>query len=140
MLATSEGARATGLLAGLVHGGRKIAPDRPCAYRHRRQGWPPMRRRLRRGVGTWLGVAALLCQILLPFGVARLAEATDPGAMGQAARHDHHHDPGLAGSLGPDWASGHSHAGDTPAFRVRLDLGYLTPFTVLDRPESPAVA
>ena len=98
-----------------------------------------MRRRLRRGIGTWLGVAALLCQILLPFGVARLAEATDPGAMGRAARHDHYHDPGLAGSLGPDWASGHSHAGDTPSGRVRLDLAYLTPFTVMDPPAAPVV-
>ena len=96
--------------------------------------------RLRRGVGTWLGVAALLCQILLPFGVARLAETTDPGSTGQAAHHEHYHDPGLADSLGPDLASRHSHAGDTPAFRVRLHLADLTPFTDLHRPESPAVA
>jgi hypothetical protein len=98
-----------------------------------------MCRRIRRGIATWLGVAALLCQILLPFGLARLADATDPGRSKQAAHTGHHHDPDLANSLGPGWASGHSHAGDTPSGRVRLDLADLTPFTLVDPPQAPAV-
>jgi hypothetical protein len=97
-----------------------------------------MRRRIRCGTATWLGVAALLCQILLPFGLAQLADATDPGWSAQTAHHEHYHDPGLANSLGLDWASGHSHAGDTPSGRVRFDLAYLTPFTVIDPPTGPA--
>jgi hypothetical protein len=99
-----------------------------------------MFRRFRRGVGTWLGVAALLCQILLPFGVAQLALATDLGTSALAARSAHHHDPNLANSLGPGWFSGHSHAGDTTSQRVRLDLASLTPFTVLDPPAGPAAS
>jgi hypothetical protein len=100
-----------------------------------------MCRDTRRGFGALLGVAALLCQILLPFSLAQLADATGIGLAGQAAHHEHHHhDPNLANSLGPDWASGHSHAGDTPSRPVRLDLGYLTPFAVSDPPEAPAVA
>ena len=99
-----------------------------------------MRRRFRRGIGAWLGVVALLCQILLPFGVGQMANATGPGGLAQAAQSVHHHDPALANSLGPDWVSGHSHAGDTPSGRVRFDLGYLTPFTVMDPPAGPAVA
>jgi hypothetical protein len=97
--------------------------------------------RTRRGIGAWLGVAALLCQILLPFGLAQLADATGSGFSRQAAHHEHHHhhDPNLVNSLGPDWASGHSHAGDTPSTRVRLELGYLTPFAVFDPPAAPAV-
>ncbi len=95
-----------------------------------------MCRGIRRGIATWLGIAALLCQILLPFGVAQLADATRPGWLAQAA---HYHDPALANALGPDWVSGHSHAGDTPSGRVRLDLAYLTPFTVMDPPARPAV-
>ncbi len=98
-----------------------------------------MGRRIRRGIGTWLGVAALLCQILLPFGLARLADAADFGRPAPAAHNEHRHDPGLANSLGPDWASGHSHAGDTPSGRVRLDLAYLTPHIVMDPPAGPAV-
>jgi len=98
-----------------------------------------MCRRIRRRIGTWLGVAALLCQILLPFGVAQLADATVPDALAPATQSEHYHDPGLANSLGPDWISGHSHAGDMPASRVRLDLAYLTPFTVVDPPAAPAV-
>jgi len=98
-----------------------------------------MCRRIRRRIGTWLGVAALLCQILLPFGVAQLADATVPDALAPATQSEHYHDPGLANSLGPDWISGHSHAGDMPAGRVRLDLAYLTPFTVVDPPAAPAV-
>src|SRR5882762_4955855 len=98
-----------------------------------------MCRGIRRGIGTWLGVAALFCQILLPFGLAGLADPAGPGRLAQAAQSEHHHDPGLANSLGLDWAAGHSHAGDTPAGRVRLDLGYLTPCTVIDPPAGPAV-
>ena len=93
---------------------------------------------IRRGIGTWLGVAALLCQILLPVGLARLADATGPARLAPAA-HEHHHDPGLANSLGLDWASGHSHAGDTPSGRVRPDLADLTPSIVMDPPAGPAV-
>ena len=101
--------------------------------------------RLRRTVGSWLGVAGLLCQILLPFGLAELADTTGLGGLAQAAHHEdqrhqhHHHDPGLANALGPDWGSGHSHAGDMPTGRVRLDLAYLTPFMVVDPPAAPAV-
>src|SRR5260370_1044544 len=98
-----------------------------------------MCRRLRRGVATWLGVAALFCQVLLPFGVARLADATGIDRAARAVHHQHRHDPGLANSLGPDWASRHSHAGDTPSGRVRLDPAYLTPFAVVDPPGSPAL-
>jgi len=98
-----------------------------------------MRRGTQLGIATWLGVAALLCQILLPFGVAQLADATRPGGLVPATHSEHQHDPGLANSLGPDWASGHSHAGDTPSGRVRLDLAYLTPFTVMDPPAAPVV-
>src|SRR5712691_3534937 len=98
-----------------------------------------MCRRMRRGIATWLGVAALLCQILLPFGLARLADAAGLGLSTQAAHTGHHHDPDLANSLGPGWAAGHSHAGDTPSGRVRLDLAYLTPAIVMDPPAGPAV-
>jgi hypothetical protein len=97
-----------------------------------------MCRRIRCGIGTWLGIAALLCQMLLPLGLAQLAEAAGADWLAQAAHHEHHHDPGLANSLGLDWASEHSHAGDAPSGRVRLDLGYLTPFTVIDPPAGPA--
>src|SRR6266567_8772540 len=97
-----------------------------------------MYRGIRRGIATWLGVAALLCQILLPFGVAQLADAIGPGGLAQTTQNAHHHDPALANSLGPDWVSGHSHAGDTPFGRVRVDLAYLTPFTVMDPPAAPA--
>src|SRR5229473_3373092 len=99
-----------------------------------------MCRRIRRRIGTWLGVAALLCQILLPFGVAQLADAAVPGALAPATQSEHYHDPGLANSLGSDWISGHFHAGDLPSGRVRIDLAYLTPFTVIDPPAAPAVA
>jgi len=99
-----------------------------------------MVRRFRREIGTWLGVAALLCQILLPFGVARLADATGGSASTPAASEEHYHDPGLANALGPGWISGHSHAGDTSSGRVRLDLAYLTPFAVLNPPEAPVAA
>src|SRR6266852_2633934 len=98
-----------------------------------------MCRRIRRRIGTWFGVAALLCQILLPFGVAQLADAAGSGVLARAPQSEHYHDPGLAHSLGPDWISGHSHAGDMPSGRVRLDLAYLTPFTVIDPPVAPAV-
>jgi hypothetical protein len=98
-----------------------------------------MCRRIRRGVGTWLGVAALLCQILLPLGLAQLADTTGPGVLAQAANTEHYHDPSLANALGSDWLSGHSHAGDTSSSRVRLDLASLTPFAVLDPPEAPAM-
>lgn len=98
-----------------------------------------MCRRIRRGIAIWLGVAALVCQILLPFAVAQLADTPRLGLSERAAHTEHHHDPGLANSLGPDWASGHSHAGDTTTGRVRLDLGYLTPFAVIDQPARPAV-
>ena len=110
----------------------------PGVYRDRRRGWPPIYCRLRSSIGTWLGAAALLCQILLPFGVAQLADATDCGSSAGAARHEHYHDPNLANALGPDWMSGHSHAGDTSFPRVRLDLAYLTPFVVVYAPEAPA--
>jgi hypothetical protein len=99
-----------------------------------------MCRRIRRGIGTWLGVAALLCQILLPLALAQPVHSTDFELSAQASHHGHHHDPDLANSLGPDWASGHSHAGDTPSSRVRLDLAPLTPFAVFDPPEAPALA
>src|SRR6266851_1464947 len=97
-----------------------------------------MRRGTRRVIATWLGVAALLCQILLPLGVARLADATGLGVSTEAQT-EHHHDPDLANSLGAGWASGHSHAGDTPSGRVRLDLASLTPVTLVDPPQPPAV-
>jgi hypothetical protein len=99
-----------------------------------------MFRRFRREIGTSLAVASVLCQILLPFGIARLADATGGGSLAPAANTEHHHDPGLANALGPGWISGHSHAGDTSSGRVRLDLAYLTPFVVLDPPEVPVVA
>jgi hypothetical protein len=95
-----------------------------------------MYRRIRRAIGTWLGLAALLCQVCLPFGLARLA---DEGGLGLSAHNEHYHDPGLANALGRDWTSRHSHAGDTPSSRVRLDLAYLTPFTVMDPPALPEV-
>jgi hypothetical protein len=95
--------------------------------------------RFRHGIGTWLGVAALLCQILLPFGLAQLADPMGPGLSEQAAQAKHHHDPNLANSLGSDWASGHSHAGDMPSVRVRLDFGYLTPFAAINPPAGLAV-
>jgi len=95
-------------------------------------------RRIRRGIATWLGVVALLCQILLPIGVAKLADATGLGSSAQTASEEHYHDPGLANALGADWISGHSHAGGTSSDRVRLDLAYLTPFAVLDPPAVPA--
>jgi|SRR5579864_8394115 hypothetical protein len=96
--------------------------------------------RIRRGIGIWLGVAALLCQVFLPFGLSRLADKTCPWLLVQAAHHEHHHDPDLANSLGSDWISGHSHAGEKSSSRVRLDLASLTPFAVFDPPEAPAVA
>jgi len=96
--------------------------------------------RFRRDIGTWLGVAALFCQILLPFGVAQLVDATDCGSLAPAANTEHYHDPSLANVLGPDWASRHSHAGDTSSGRVRLDLASLTPFAILNPPAAPAVA
>ncbi len=89
-----------------------------------------------RRIATWVGVAALLCQVFVPLGLARLADAT---GLGLSAPSEHYHDPSLANSLGPDWISGHSHAGDTPSSRIRLDLAYLTPFTVIGPPVSPAV-
>ena len=98
-----------------------------------------MCRRIRRGIGTWLGVAALLCQVFLPLGLAQLADAQGLGSLAQAAQSEHYHDPDLANSLGPDWVCGHSHAGGAPSARVRFDLAHLTPFTVMDPPESPAV-
>ncbi len=61
-----------------------------------------MCRRIRRRIGTWLGVAALLCQILLPFGVAQLADATVPDALAPATQSEHYHDPGLANSPTPE--------------------------------------
>src|SRR5579864_6708307 len=94
----------------------------------------------RRGIGIWLGVVALLCQILLPLGVARLADAAGLGSLAPAANTEHYHDPDLANALGPDWISGHSHAGDKSSGRIRLDLASLTPFAVLNPPEAPAVA
>jgi hypothetical protein len=98
----------------------------------------PMCRPIRHEIAAWLGVAALFCQLLLPFGVL---QRTGPGWSEEAAHHEHHHhDPGLLNALGPDGAFRHSHLGDTPAPRVRVDLGYLTPFTVLDPPQSLAVA
>lgn len=99
-----------------------------------------MFRRFRRDIGTWLGVAALLCQILLPIGVARLADATGGGSLAPAANTEHYHDPGLATALGTGWISGHSHAGDTSYGRVRVDLAYLTPFAAMNPPEAPVVA
>jgi hypothetical protein len=96
--------------------------------------------RIRRGIGIWLGVAALLCQILLPFGLAQLADTTGAGLAVQATNSEHYHDPGLANALGSDWISRHSHAGDTSSSRVRLDLVSLTSFAVLDPPQAPAVA
>ncbi|MGC2413433.1 MAG: hypothetical protein WA459_12145 [Stellaceae bacterium] len=98
-----------------------------------------MQPRVWRHIATWVGVAALLCQILLPFGLARLENSGVPGELAQAAQDQHYHDPGLANSLGRDWILGHSHAGDTPSGRVRFDLAYLTPFAVVDPPEAPAV-
>ena len=98
-----------------------------------------MCRRIRRGIATWLGVVALLSQILLPFAVARLADTPGLGLSQRAAHTEHHHDPRLANSHGPDWAAGHSHAGDTPTGRVRFDLGYLTPFAITDPPAGPAI-
>ena len=97
-----------------------------------------MCRRTRHEIAAWLGVAALLCQILLPFAVAQRAGF---GRSAQAAHEEHHHhDPGLANSLGSDGASRHSHLGGTPSARVRVDLGYLTPFAILNPPEVPPVA
>lgn len=82
---------------------------------------------------------ALLCQVFLPLGLARLAEVADCGVLAQAPQSVHYHDPSLANSLGPDWIAGHSHAGDTPSSRVRFDLGHLPPFAVISPPEAPAV-
>jgi hypothetical protein len=98
-----------------------------------------MARRIRHVVATWAAVAALLCQILLPFGVVQLAGAVAVGASAQRAPAAHYHDPGLAKSLGCDWLLGHSHAGDPPAGRVRFDCGYLTPFAAINPPTEPAV-
>ena len=93
----------------------------------------------RRGIGIGLGVVALLCQILLPLGVARLADATGRFSLAPATHTEHHHDPRLANALGPDWMSGHSHAGDKSSGRIRVDLAYLTPLAVVNPPEAPAM-
>lgn len=96
--------------------------------------------RVWRRVAAWVGVAALLCPVFLPLGVARLADAAGCGVLALAAQNDeHYHDPSLANSLGPDWAAEHSHLGDTPSSRIRFDLAYLTPFAVISPPEAPAV-
>src|SRR5579863_2333772 len=91
-----------------------------------------------RRVAAWVGVAALFCQVLLPLGLARLADAAGCGVLTQAAQDEHYHDPSLANALGPDWVLGHSHAGDTPSRRIRFDLAYLTPFAVISPPEALA--
>jgi hypothetical protein len=67
-----------------------------------------------------------------------MAATADPGLAAHATHTEHYHDPDLANALGSDWASGHSHAGDTPSGRVRLDLAYLTPFAVMDPPAGSA--
>jgi hypothetical protein len=110
-----------------------------CMHRNNRRGKPPMSPRNWRRIAAWVGVAALLCQVFLPLGLARLADAADRGVLAQAAQNDHYHDPGLANALGPDGIATHSHAGDTPSSRVRFDLGHLTPFAVVSPPEAPAV-
>jgi hypothetical protein len=95
--------------------------------------------RIWRRLAAWIGVAALVCQVFLPLGLARLADAAGCGALAQAAQSEHYHDPSLANALGPDWIAGHSHAGGAPSSRVRFDLGHLTPFAVISPPEAPVV-
>ena len=98
-----------------------------------------MRQRFRRRVATWAGVAALLCQILLPFGVAQFVGPTDGGGSLQAVSSAHYHDPRLVNVLGCDWRLGHSHAGDPPSGRVNVDHGCLTPFVAVNPPAEPMV-
>jgi hypothetical protein len=92
---------------------------------------------IRRRVASWVAVAALICQVVLPFELA-----AEPGVDGSAASLEatrHYHDPGLANSLGPDWASRHSHTGGNCLCRIRLDLAYIPLFAVIEPPASPAI-
>src|ERR1041385_7429872 len=118
----------------------EITTEMLCIHRDKGRGGPPMQPRVWRRFAAWIGVAALLCQVFLPLGLARLADPVERGVLARAAQNDHSPDPGLANALGADRIAGPSHAGDTPSSRVRFDLGHLTPFAVITPPVAPAVA
>jgi hypothetical protein len=92
---------------------------------------------IRRRIASWVAVAALICQVVLPFELA--AEAGVDGSAVSLEANQHYHDPSLANSLGADWASRHSHTGGSCLCRIWLDLAYIPPLTVVDPPASPAV-
>jgi hypothetical protein len=98
--------------------------------------------RVRRGIATWVGVVALLCQVFLPFGhnpVAELLGIDCPGLVEAAP--DHHHDADdLANPSGREQPLRHSHHEHQRSCPVCLDLQYATPLTGVDPPALPAVA
>src|SRR5580765_2699470 len=109
---------------------------------HSWRSGPSLGHRVRGGVATWIALAALLFQVLLPFELAAGPGAGCPGALPQAGHHghDHHHDPGLANSHGRDWNSRHSHTGGSSSCCLRFDVAYASPFTAVTPPALPAVA
>jgi hypothetical protein len=98
--------------------------------------------RIRRRVATWVGVAALFCQVFLPFGHNPLAELLGiecPGLV-EATAHRHPTADDLAGGSDrqqPLRHSDHEHQRSCP---VCLDLQYATPLITVDPPALPAVA
>jgi hypothetical protein len=98
--------------------------------------------RIRREVATWAALAALICQVLLPFGhnpVAELLGINCPGLV--EATHHHQADAddlaNLAGRGQPLPNSDHQHQRSCP---VCLDLQFATPLSVVDPPAQPALA
>jgi hypothetical protein len=101
-----------------------------------------MGHRIRRRVATWVGVTALFCQVLLPFGHNPLAELLGIDCPGLLEATAHHHPAAdeLANGSGPQQPlrpADHEHQRSCP---VCLDLQYATPLIAVDPPALPAVA
>jgi len=95
--------------------------------------------RIRRGVVTWVGAVALICQVFLPFGhnpVAELLGIDCPGLV--AAIPDRHHDADrfTDGSGGPQ---PHPHHQQQRSRLVSLDPQFAAPLFIVDPPALPAV-
>lgn len=108
-----------------------------CMHRYSWRNGAALVRRIGRGIATWMAVAALLFQVLLPFAIAAALGADCPGAALEAG---HHHDPGMANSHGRDGLSRHSHTGGSTTCHLRLDVAYASPFAVINPSASPALA
>jgi hypothetical protein len=96
--------------------------------------------RIRRTVATWVGVAALICQVFLPFGhnpVAELLGLDCPGLVEATHHHDADDFANLAGREQPlRHSHHHEHQRSCP---VCLDLQFAAPLFVVDPPALPAV-